>query len=205
MRMMCPASSSENKVEKKLIVLEEHRCLQFSYQDIMNYHGGAMPAGVALACQLFCYLFDRFGELYDRPPRRGEASFYTGLGENGQGIIDTADILLRIRKHNALRYDPADCASVAAPDAPGGGKYYFYGTLGRMHWSAVLKDGLLEEGYLAASRTMHEKQRQGAFISDQEKSDLLTYRQKTEEAILSLTPEQLFHFTIEDTQGDIQA
>ena len=40
-----------------LTVMEGPRVLSFSYTGIMNYHGGAMPAGVALAFRLFEHLF----------------------------------------------------------------------------------------------------------------------------------------------------
>ena len=101
--IMHPDSFRSGSVEKRLTVVEDHRVLSFSYAEIMNYHGGAMPAGVALAFRLFEHLFSVYEARFHTPPRRGEASFFSGLGENGQGILDTADILLRFRKYHTSK------------------------------------------------------------------------------------------------------
>ena len=184
--IMHPDSFRSGSVEKYLTVIEDHRVLSFSYAEIMNYHGGAMPAGVALAFRLFEHLFSVYEARFHTPPRRGEASFFSGLGENGQGILDTADILLRVRKYHALLNDPVIPAATPAPEAPGGGSYYFSGTLGKMTWAASLQEGLISPAFFNASREMHRKRRENLPITPQEIQALQRLRTETEQALLSL-------------------
>ena len=179
-----------------LTVMEGPRVLSFSYTGIMNYHGGAMPAGVALAFRLFEHLFSVYENRFHTPPGRGEASFFSGLGENGQGILDTADILLRIRKYHALLDEPVIPAAFPAPEAPGGGSYYFSGTLGEMSWAAALRGGLVSPAFFNASREMHRKKDARLPVTDREIQNLQQLRQNTEKALLSLSSEEIFQFMI---------
>ena len=178
--------TGSDSTEKRLTVMEDHRMLSFSYAEIMNYHGGAMPAGVALAFRLFEHLFSVYEARFHTPPRRGEASFFSGLGQNGQGILDTADILLRVRKYHALLNDPVIPAASPAPEAPGGGSYYFSGTLGKMSWGASLQEGLISPAFFNASREMHRKRRENLPITPREIQALQRLRTETEQALLSL-------------------
>ena len=166
--------------------MEDQRLLSFSYSEIMNFHGGAMPAGVALAFRLFEHLFSVYEARFHTPPRRGEASFYSGLGENGQGILDTADILFRVRKYQTLLKEPVIPASSPAPEAPGGGSYYFSGTLGKMSWAASLQEGMISPAFFNASREMHRKKRENLPVTPQEIRNLQRLRTETEQALMSL-------------------
>ena len=180
--------------ETHLTVMEETRILTFSYEQIMNYHGGAMPAGVALAFRLFEHLFPVYEARAGHPPIRSEATFYSGLGENGQGILDTADILLRIRKYNTLLKEPPIPCTHSAPQAPGGGNYYFCGVLGEMTWTATLRDGLIPPGFYNASREMHYKKQNQLPITQEDIRKLQELRQDTEKALLTKKPEEIFDF-----------
>ena len=190
--MMYPDCSSSETIQ----VLEQDRLLTFSYESIMNFHGGAMPAGVALAFRMFQYLTaackERSGEL----PLRGNVTFFSGLGNNGQGILDTADCLYRIRRSGGLRMEMPEFESLKAPEAPGGGKYLFSGSFGAMSWQAAVRPGFIPQDFFDASKKAHLLRRQGKSLSDLQMEELLFLRRQTEKAILSRTPEELFTFTI---------
>ena len=70
--------SSLTKTEA-LFVKENGRLLKIYYESIMNYHGGAMPAGVALAFRLFSGLTERYQAIFDGFPERDSVYFYTGV------------------------------------------------------------------------------------------------------------------------------
>ena len=53
-----------------LAVRDDGRLLVISYDSIMNYHGGAMPAGVALAFRMFTGLTARYYTLFGDVPER---------------------------------------------------------------------------------------------------------------------------------------
>lgn len=186
--------SSLTKTEA-LFVKENGRLLKIYYESIMNYHGGAMPAGVALAFRLFSGLTERYQAIVDGFPERDSVYFYTGLGENGQGIIDTAEALYRVRSRRHLGVDINACTGKDAPDAPGGGKYYFSGKLGNMSWEAAVRNGIIGEDFFSLSKKMHMLQDQGKLPMKEEISQLMETRKRTEQQILKLTPDELFLIT----------
>lgn len=189
--MMYPDSSSTERREELLRILEGNQIRVFSYEEIMRHHGGAMPAGVALAFRLLQHVFSAYETAYGGPPRRGDASFYSGLEHNGKGILDTAEYVLGITAEKDVPAF-ARCAHVNAPDAPGGGKYYFEGSLGELSWKAAVKDGIIGSEFYEASKKMHEKLRAHQTVTAHDRAELMRMRREAETAILSLRPEQLF-------------
>ena len=179
-----------------LFVKDNGRLLKINYESIMNYHGGAMPAGVALAFRLFSGLTERYQAIFDGIPERDGVYFYTGLGENGQGIIDTAEALYRVRSRRHIGMDLNACKGKDAPDAPGGGKYYFSGKLGDMSWEAAVRTGIIEEDFFLLSKKMHMLRDQGKLPMKEEISQLMEARKRAEQQILKLTPDELFLITV---------
>ena len=193
-RMTYPASSSlDNKEELKL--LEKHQVLTFSYEDVMKYHGGAMPAGVALAFRLLQLVFSAYESAYGQLPPREGAAFYSGLGENGRGILDTAEYVLGVKAEADVPGAPERWRGKPAPEAPGGGKYYFEGTLGAMSWTASVKDGIIGGAFFSESKRRHEKLQAGLPFTGEEQANLMRLRREAEKALLSLHPEDLFTLT----------
>jgi len=191
MHMTYLDSSSAEQKREALRILDDGQIRLFSYEDIMNHHGGAMPAGVALAFRLLQLVFLAYETAYGSPPQRGNAAFYSGLEHNGKGILDTAEYVLGI---TAERDFPAfaRCAAIAAPDAPGGGKYYFEGTLGTLSWKARVKDGIIGTEFFEESKKMHKMLDTHQMVTEHDRTLLMRLRRETETAILSLRPEQLF-------------
>lgn len=193
-RMTYPVSSSlDNKEELKL--LEGNQILAFSYEDVMDHHGGAMPAGVALAFRLLQLVFSAYEAEYGQLPPREGAAFYSGLGENGKGILDTAEYVLGVKTEADVPGLGERWRGKQAPEAPGGGKYYFAGTLGAMSWEASVKDGIIGGAFFSESKRRHEKLRAGLPFTEEEQTNLTRLRQEAEKALLSLRPEDLFTLT----------
>lgn len=191
--MSLPFSSTE---QETLLVQEDGRYLRFCYDSIMNYHGGAMPAGVALAFRMFMGLTAHYQDLCGEVPERRSVSFYTGLGWNGQGIIDTAEAVYRVRSRGCLHTDIRACQEKAAPAAPGGGKYYYSGTIGDMSWEASVREGIIGGDFFAISRKIHMLHDDGSKPSSREIKELMDVRKATEQQLLKLRPDELFRFNI---------
>ena len=189
--------SSSLTEKEALAVRENGRLLHIGYDSIMNYHGGAMPAGVALAFRMFSGLTERFQALYGDVPERSQVSFYTGLGENGQGIIDTAEALYRVKSRERLNTDILAGQDKDAPDAPGGGKYFFSGIMGAMSWEASLRDGIIDREFYVRSLKMHRLLDEGREPTARDTRELMDVRKAAEQRILKKSPAELFLFKID--------
>lgn len=161
----------------------------FTYEELLAHHGGAMPGGVALAFRMLQWVFD---EVLQVIPERGHCEFYSGLGENGKGIIDTVTKVLGVAENESLRLDKEYSLDKTGPAAPGGGRYYFEcGCEGRLVKLAV-KDGAIPEEFFRCSREMHRKRTAGEKITKAETDHLQQLRIDLSKAILAADSSDLF-------------
>lgn len=174
---------------KPICIQKEDHFLFFSYEDIKAHHNGPFPAGVALTYQLFQYL-----ELLEKQNHSfistKDAYFYSGIGKNGQGIIDTATYLLEL-KEDYLYLDFAYAEPFQVPVGPGGGKYLFEVGYEEVVWRFVVKEGLIPGTFFTLSKQAHEilKQRD---LTSKEIDQLMKERSSLEDTLLSLDPSEIF-------------
>ena len=91
--------------------------LEVTYEELIENNKSNMYAGVALAYKLLNLLISFNSDLSDIN------YFFSGIGENGKGVIDTINYVFNNNVTIDLNHDVLN--NVVAPDAPNGGKYYF--------------------------------------------------------------------------------
>lgn len=87
-------------IQEKIIVKDESDIIEITYDDILKYHGREMIGGAALAFKIMLMTFPK---LCNEIPQRGRFSFYSGIGQNGKGIIDAVEMVMRVKTHGQLR------------------------------------------------------------------------------------------------------
>lgn len=170
-------------------VLENGMPRTFTYEEVLTYHGGEMPGGVALAFRMLQWVFNN---VLKTIPEKGQCGFYSGLGENGRGIIDTTTLLLGVKAHESLRLDKSYSLDKTGPVAPGGGRYYFECSYGDTLVQLAVKDGAIPEEFFRYSFEMHRKRNAGEPISEAETAHLQKLRQELSFDILAAEGKDLF-------------
>jgi len=168
---------------------ENGLCISYTYDELLTYHGGLMPGGVALAFRMLQWVFD---EVLQVVPEKGYCEFYSGLGENGKGIIDTATKVLGVKAHESLRLDKSYSLDKTGPAAPGGGRYYFECSCNGTLVKLAVKDGAIPEEFFRYSQEMHRKRTAGEPISQEETDHLQQLRVDLSKAILAADSNDLF-------------
>lgn len=172
-----------------ITIKENGTCLTFSYEELLTHHGGAMPGGVALAFRMLQWIFD---EVLHRIPERGHCTFYSGLGENGRGIIDTVTLVLGVIEKESLHLEKTYSLHQPGPVAPGGGKYYFEFSDQNTQVRLAVKDGAIPEEFFRCSAEMHRKRSAGEVISQAEIDHLQQLRNDLSKTILAANSSDLF-------------
>lgn len=172
-----------------LQIRDGERILTFSYEELLAAHGGEMPGGVALVFRLMQWLFH---DAADDIPERRTCSFYSGLGENGKGIIDGAEYVMRVVRGRTLFLDAARCAGKNAPPAPGGGKYYFELGFNQKLYAISVRENVIPREFWDFSRYAHQKRGAGELLLPQERERLRMLREQLATAILAASAGALF-------------
>lgn len=167
--------------------------LSISAEDLIKYHGFSMLGGVALAYQIMRLGFPLLG---DEIPRRGNFSFLTGIGPGGAGVIDSVELVMRVKTNGTLQADKALVQDKAAPASPGGGRYYFELGYGEKRWAFALKEGAVPSEFFRMSQLLHERRMAGLEFSQEEMSYLLQLRRELGEAVFMAAPEDLFTVSV---------
>lgn len=170
-------------------IYDSEKLLSFTYEDLLNFHGKEMPGGVALVFKLMCWIF---ADVAKEIPVRGSCSFYSGLGKNGKGIIDGADCVMQVSKNQKLFLNPDYSLSKNAPDAPGGGKYYFELGFNGKIFSVSVKQEVIPKEFFNFSKHIHQKRQNAEPITQEEKEKLQFLRHSLAETILNTKAENLF-------------
>lgn len=175
--------------KQEITVCENGVVKTHTYDEILKNHGGEMPGGVALAFRMLQWAF---GDILKTIPVHGECSFYSGLGENGRGIIDTAKQVLGVAEGESLRLDKEYSLDKEGPAAPGGGRYYFEVGCGEKPVKIAVRDGAIPEEFFAYSGGIHKKRNAGEMISEEEITHLQKLRVELSLAILAAESDDLF-------------
>ncbi|WP_458407068.1 hypothetical protein [Anaerotignum sp.] len=176
-------------MKNTISIKENGHILSFTYEELLAHHGGTMPGGVALAFRMLQWVFD---EVLQTIPEKGNCAFYSGLGENGRGIIDTATKVLGVVENKTLRLDKAYSLDKTGPFAPGGGRYYFECGYNDKLVKLAVKDGAIPEEFFRCSQEMHRKRNAGETITQAETDHLQQLRIDLSKAILAAESKDLF-------------
>ncbi|NLP22306.1 MAG: hypothetical protein GX368_05730 [Erysipelotrichaceae bacterium] len=157
--------------------------LEVTYEELIENNKSNMYAGVALAYKLLNLLISFNSDLSNIN------YFFSGIGENGKGVIDTINYVFNNSVTIDLNYDVLN--NVVAPDAPNGGKYYFI-FKGNKEIRIKLKESLINEEFIKISR---EVKKYKVLPNDLEVK-LLNVRKNQEKAVLGLIVEEIFDWEI---------
>lgn len=174
-------------------IYDNDELLTFTYEDLREYHGGEFPGGVALVYKMMVWIFS---EIANEIPHRKTCSFYSGIGINGKGIIDGANLVMQVKENGRLNLDLDYCANKDAPLGPGGGKYYFeLGFNGKLYKLAV-KQNVIPDDFFSFSRYLHQKKNENLPITEQDLAQAQTLRNSLAKTILKTKPEELFRLCL---------
>ncbi len=175
--------------ENTVAIRENGKIITFSYEELLDYHGGEMPGGVALAFRMLQWIFN---DILKTLPERGKCTFYSGLGEKGRGIIDTVKMVTGVEENSTLRLDKEYSLDKTGPLAPGGGRYYFEFGCDEKIVRLAVKDGAIPEEFFDCSAKMHSKRLAGENITKEEINHLQNLRIELSKSILKADSRDLF-------------
>jgi hypothetical protein len=137
-------------------VQERGRIIEFSIDDMMRYHGGGSPAGVANAFKVLQRAFAVLSP--DEPPQRRSIMVRTAF--RGPGARDGVETVTRAVTDGRYIVDPTLCR-------PGLGRlresFVFDVAIGEKHVTLLLRDGFVTEEFIDLAqkdgRTQDEESR----------------------------------------------
>lgn len=175
--------------KNEIAVCENGDMKAYTYEAVLEHHGGEMPGGVALAFRMLQWVFD---DILKMTPERGNCTFYSGLGRNGRGIIDTVKQVLGVVEEESLKLDIEYSLDKTGPAAPGGGRYYFEVGYGEKLVKLAVKDGVVPDEFFRCSAEMHRKRQAGENISEEEVAYLQKLREDISQVIMNAERQDLF-------------
>jgi hypothetical protein len=174
---------------EKVIVKDFDDIVEITYDDILKYHGRQMIGGAALAFKIMLMTFPK---LSDEIPQRGHFNFYSGIGKNGRGIIDAAEMVMRVKTNDQIRLDLEYSEDKLGQVAPGGGRYYFEIGYKDKMIKLYLKEGIIPEEFIAYSKLSHKCKAENVPMTEKDQAKLLLLRQELADSIMASKPEELF-------------
>jgi hypothetical protein len=139
-----------------LTVVEEGRRLDFTHDDLLRYHGGGSPGGVAHAFKVLERVLPLLAG--GDPPERREITVETAFG--GPGARDGFELVTRAVSDGRYAVNP-DLARAELPVTRA--RFTFRLRLGECTVTAVLRDGFVTEEFVALvdreQRTAAERDR----------------------------------------------
>ncbi len=176
-------------IQEKVIVKDRNDIIEITYDDILKYHGREMIGGAALAFKIMVMTFPI---ICNEVPQRGKFSFYTGIGKNGRGIIDAAEMVMRVKTHGQLRTDLEYSDDKLGQIAPGGGRYYFEIGYEDKLIKLYLKEGIIPEEFIRYSKLSHKCKAENVPMTAEDQEKLLSLRIELAESIMASKPEDMF-------------
>ena len=176
-------------VQEKVLVRDNDDIIEITYEDILKYHGKQMIGGAALAFKIMLMTFPK---LSDEIPTRGNFDFYSGIGANGRGIIDAAEMVMRVKTNNQLRLELEYSDDKLGQIAPGGGRYYFEIGYKEKLIKLYLKEGIIPQEFIVYSKLAHKCKADGVSMTVREQERLFYLRQELAKSIMASKPEDLF-------------
>ncbi len=177
-------------MNSKIKILDHNHIITYTYEDLLKYHGYEMLGGVALAYQLMDFAFPKLSSL---PIEREFFSFYSGLGDNGKGIIDAIEMVTRVKSRNKLSLDKNYSMNKSGPLAPGGGRYYFELTYKEKTLAIALQEGLLTEEFISCSKFAHECKAANRPLTLEETKKLFFLRSELAKNLMEMKSTDLFY------------
>jgi len=174
---------------EKVIVRDNDDIIEITYEDILKYHGKQMIGGAALAFKIMLMTFPK---LSNDIPKRGDFSFYSGIGANGRGIIDATEMVMRVKTYDKLRLDSEYSEDKMGQIAPGGGRYYFEIGYGEKLIKLYLKEGIIPEEFIAYSKLSHKCKAENVPMKEEDLERLLFLRKELAKTIMASKPEDMF-------------
>ena len=163
--------------------------LKIEFADVVKYHGYNMIGGVALAYRILLW---GIPQLTDQIPERGNFYFYSGIGPNGNGVIDTVEMILRVKTLDQLNVDKAWSMDKPGAYCPSGGNYYFELGYKAKKLCLGVKDGVVPDEFIRMSELAGKRTNQGLALEPEETEYLLKLRRELAEAIITSDPDDLF-------------
>lgn len=173
---------------EKILIRDNDDIIEITYEDILKYHGKQMIGGAALAFKLMLMTFPK---LSDDIPKRGNFSFYSGIGANGRGIIDATEMVMRVKTYDKLRLDLEYSDDKMGQVAPGGGRYYFEIGYGEKLIKLYLKEGIIPEEFIAYSKLAHKCKADNVPMKKEDEERLLFLRKELAKTIMESKPEDM--------------
>ena len=129
----------------RLVVLDRGVRIEFSFEDLMSYHGPGSPGGVAHA---FKVLERALPLLADGPPERREIEVATAFG--GPGARDAFELVTRAVTEGRYRVDPG----LARPERGWTReRFVFHLRHGGREVALGVREGFVSEEFVALART----------------------------------------------------
>ena len=176
-------------VQEKVLVRDNDDIIEITYEDILKYHGKQMIGGAALAFKIMLMTFPK---LSDEIPTRGNFDFYSGIGANGRGIIDAAEMVMRVKTNNQIRLDLEYSDDKLGQVAPGGGRYYFEIGYNDKMIKLYLKEGIIPDEFIKYSKLSHKCKAENVEMKKEDLEKLLSLRQELARSIMESKPEDMF-------------
>ncbi len=124
-----------------LTVLDHGRRLTFSFEDLLKYHGGGSPGGVAQAFKVFQRALPLLCP--DGPPERREISLRTPFG--GPGFRDAFEMVTRAVTEDRFVVDP----ELVRPDLGRNREQFVFHVAYRGNTVTLLiRDGLVRDDFI---------------------------------------------------------
>lgn len=176
-------------IQEKVVVKDKDDIIEITYDDILKYHGREMIGGAALAFKIMLMTFPK---LCDEIPQRGNFSFYSGIGCNGRGIIDAAEMVMRVKTNNQIRLDLEYSEDKMGQVAPGGGRYYFEIGYNDKLIKLYLREGIIPAEFINYSKLSHKCKAENIAMRVEDQEKLLSLRKELASSIMASKPEDLF-------------
>lgn len=175
--------------QEKILVRDRDDIVEITYEDILKYHGKEMIGGAALAFKIMLMTFPKLSEDI---PQRGKFNFYSGIGKNGRGIIDAAEMVMRVKTYDQLRLDLDYSDDKLGQVAPGGGRYYFEVGYEDKLVKLYLKEGIIPTEFINYSKLSHKCKAENIAMKPEDQEKLLSLRQELANSIMASKPEDMF-------------
>lgn len=174
--------------KEKIIVKDNDDIIEITYEDILKYHGNQMIGGAALAFKIMLMAFPKLsGDI----PKRGGFSFYSGIGSNGRGIIDAAEMVMRVKTYGKLELDLDYSNDKMGQVAPGGGRYYFEIGYNDKLIKLYLKEGIISQEFMDYSKLAHKCREKNIPMKKEDEEKLLLLRKELAKSIMESKPEDM--------------
>lgn len=134
-------------MNQDILAVQEHgRSIEYTYADLVKYHGYGFPGGVALAFKAMQCALPLFTDGY--PPERNEIALDTAFP--GPGARDGFEMVTRMVSGGRYHVDFA----IAAPEVPKSptGSYFFRFKYRDRVVDLALRPGIVREEFLRLSR-----------------------------------------------------